>query len=58
MNVLNLDDRGVYQVFDVSYDSNGYPQFLVYRNGQWLRMSAKHFTPNFFEAGQGGYSTY
>lgn len=32
-------------VYDVSYDRNGYPQFLIYANGQWLRKSAKHFRP-------------
>lgn len=32
-------------VYDVSYDSNGYPMFLIYQHGQWLRKSAKHFRP-------------
>lgn len=32
-------------VYDISYDKTGYPLFLVYMNGQWKRMSAKHFTP-------------
>lgn len=32
-------------VFDITYDKNGYPMFLVFHDGQWLRMSAKYFTP-------------
>ena len=35
----------VVQVYDVSYDSNGYPIFLIYFDGQWIRKSAKHFKP-------------
>ena len=34
-----------FTVYDVRYDSNGYPQFLIYHNGEWRLMSAKHFTP-------------
>lgn len=32
-------------VYHVSYDSNGYPLFLVWHDGQWIRKSAKHFEP-------------
>jgi len=34
-------------VFDVSYDSNGAPLFLVYdrANHAWVRKAAKHFLP-------------
>ncbi len=36
-----------YEVFDITYDSNGYPLFLIYdRNkGEWVRESAKSFYP-------------
>lgn len=33
------------EVYDITYDSNGYPHFLIYDNGQWLRKSAKNFIP-------------
>lgn len=33
------------QIYDVSYDKNGYPLFLIYEDGQWKRVSAKHFKP-------------
>lgn len=32
-------------VYDISYDKHGYPLFLIYFFGQWLRRSAKFFTP-------------
>ena len=35
----------VYNVFDVTYDKCGYPQFLIHYNGAWHRISAKHFCP-------------
>lgn len=33
------------QVLGTTCDSNGYPQFIVYDDGQWRRISAKHFRP-------------
>ena len=33
------------RVYDISYDSNGYPMFLVRIGNQWRRLSAKHFEP-------------
>lgn len=35
------------RVYDIRYDANGYPQFLIYDRlqGQWLFKSAKHFWP-------------
>lgn len=45
MNVINKDNGKDYTVYDISYDNTGYPHFLVYENGQWIRMSAKHFRP-------------
>ena len=33
------------KIYDISYDSTGYPLFLIYINGQWIRKSAKYFKP-------------
>lgn len=33
-------------VYDITYDNKGYPHFLIYEDGQWKRVSAKHFKPN------------
>lgn len=41
----NKNDGLAYEVFDITYDQRGYPHFLVYKDGQWVRMSAKHFEP-------------
>lgn len=38
------EDREV-EVYDIIYDRTGYPKFLIYDNGQWVRKSAKHFKP-------------
>ena len=35
----------VVKVYDISYDNDGYPLFLTYINGQWIRKSAKYFNP-------------
>ena len=37
----------VVTVYDVTYDSNGYPLFLFYdrENHAWVRKSAKYFIP-------------
>lgn len=32
-------------VYDVKIDKAGYPHFLIYDNGQWKYISAKHFEP-------------
>ena len=32
-------------IYDISYNSNGYPLFLIYVDGQWIRKSAKYFKP-------------
>ena len=45
VEVINKSNNKRYKVYDISYDKAGYPHFLVYKNGQWLRMSAKHFRP-------------
>ena len=43
--VRNKDNGVCYEVYDISYDKAGYPRFLIYKDGQWTRMSAKHFKP-------------
>lgn len=45
MNVINKNNDKQYQVYDITYDKTGYPHFLIYKDGQWLRMSAKYFRP-------------
>ncbi len=32
-------------IYDITYDANGYPLFLTYIDGQWIRKSAKYFIP-------------
>lgn len=34
------------EVYNVRDDKNGYPHFLIYENGEWKYVSAKHFVPN------------
>lgn len=41
--VRNKDNGVCYEVYDISYDKAGYPHFLIYKDCQWMRMSAKHF---------------
>ena len=36
-------------VYDITYDNSGYPHFLIYEDGQWKRVSAKHFKPDLEE---------
>ena len=43
--VKNKDNDVCYEVYDINYDKAGYPHFLIYKDGQWMRMSAKHFEP-------------
>lgn len=43
--VRNKDNNKIYEVFQITYNKNGYPHFLIYKDGEWLRMSAKHFKP-------------
>ena len=45
MNVINKNNNKGYTVYDISYDKAGYPHFLIYKDGQWLRLSAKYFRP-------------
>ena len=34
------------KVFNGRDDKNGYPHFLIYENGEWKYVSAKHFVPD------------
>ena len=43
--VINKDNGEKYEVYSITYDNNGYPHFLIYKDNQWLRVSAKHFRP-------------
>ena len=43
--VTNKDNDKIYEVFDITYNKCGYPHFLIYKDGEWTRMSAKHFKP-------------
>jgi hypothetical protein len=45
MIVKNKNNNEAYEVFDIAYNKNGYPHFLIYKDGEWIRMSAKHFKP-------------
>ena len=33
------------QIYDITYDKCGFPLFLFYYKGQWVRKSAKYFKP-------------
>lgn len=43
--VINKSNNKECRVFDITYDKKGYPHFLIYKDNQWIRMSAKHFRP-------------
>lgn len=45
MNVINKTNNKNYLVYDITYDKSGYPHFLIYKDGAWVRISAKHFRP-------------
>ena len=45
ITVINKDDNKIYKVYDIVYNKNGYPHFLIYKDGQWIRIKAKHFRP-------------
>lgn len=44
--VINNENDKAYEVFDITYDKAGYPHFLIYKDGEWVRLSAKHFRPH------------
>lgn len=43
--VVNKNNNEKYNVYDITYDKAGFPHFLIYKDGQWLRLSAKYFRP-------------
>ena len=47
MQLLNTQDAKEYEIYDIYYDSDGFIYFLVYKDNQWLRVSAVHFTPHY-----------
>lgn len=44
-NVVHRESNIKYKVYDILYDASGYPHFLIYKDEQWVRVSAKHFRP-------------
>lgn len=38
-------DKQEYQVYDIMYDENGYPMFLIYKNNRWFTLPANNFVP-------------
>ena len=46
MRVIDKRDNEKYEVYDILYNNKtGYPRFLIYKDNQWLRVSAKYFAP-------------
>lgn len=43
--VISKETGDIKAVYDVRINKVGYPHFLIYDNGQWKYMSAKHFEP-------------
>lgn len=43
--IIYKNDNQRYYLYDITYDKAGYPHFLIYKEGQWLRLSAKYFRP-------------
>ena len=48
MKLLCKDDMQEYEIYDITYNQTGFPQFLIFKNNQWLRISAKHFRPDYY----------
>ena len=45
MKYTYKDCSQVVKIYDITYNTNGYPLFLIYLDGQWIRKSAKYFKP-------------
>lgn len=45
MNLWYKETQRYEDIYDIVYDSKGYPQFLIWTGEEWKRVSAKHFTP-------------
>lgn len=53
--MLYKPNNRVYQVYDIRVNKSGYPLFLIYKDGAWVYRSAKHFTPRYYDDGDGRY---
>ena len=41
---VKYEPRGkIYEIFNVRDDWNGYPQFLIRKDNEWVYISVKHF---------------
>ena len=58
MQLLNKADAKVYEIFDITYDPYGDPQFLIYKNNRWVLVSAASFTPNYEQVFYKGRDAY
>ena len=47
MRIVEKETEISYDIYDITYDKNGYPQFLIFKDGQWIRRSAKYFKPTY-----------
>lgn len=45
VNVISKRTGRRFEVYNITYDKSGFPHFLIYKDGQWLTRSAKHFKP-------------
>ena len=45
MLVVHKKTGKIFEVYEIKNDRCGYPNFLIYKDNQWIRMSAKHFKP-------------
>lgn len=45
IKVVEKETFKVVDVYDITYDTNGYPLFLIYEDGQWFRRGARHYEP-------------
>jgi hypothetical protein len=45
MQVINKDNNEIYEVYDIVYHQSGAPKFLIYKDDQWMRVSAKYYKP-------------
>ena len=41
----DIEDWKPVEIYDITYDSDGYPVFLFYYNGQWILKSIRYFKP-------------
>lgn len=45
-SVWGKREERVVVVYDIAYDAiTGYPQFLIYDDGEWRRVNAKYYEP-------------